>query len=115
MSSHDKHMTASVQSFSSPLLLCVPIEIDILGHSCDVVMHGNLLKIASIHRPLSVLIFRDAKSLRILLVKLLRNVRLRSRISLERSQKKTVLQPDAEVDNVPGVTRTCAISQCCHG
>ena len=90
----------------------MPTEIDILGHPCDVVKHGSLLKIASIRLPLSVLISRDfAKSLRILLVKLLRNVRLRSQISLGRRQKKTLLLPDAEVDNVPGVTRNlCYLS-----
>ena len=65
------------------------IEIDILGHSCDVVRHGSLLKTASIRLLLSVLFSRDsAKSLRIFLVKLLRNARLRSRISLGRRQKK---------------------------
>ena len=54
--------------------------------------HGNLLKTASIHRPLSVLISKDfPKSLRILIVKLLRNVRLRSRISFGRRQKKTLV------------------------
>ena len=65
------------------------IEIDILGHSCDVVRHGSLLKTASIRLPLSVLISRDsAKSLRTLIVKLLRNERLRSQISRGRRQKK---------------------------
>ena len=67
----------------------MPIEIDILGHSCGVVRHGSLLKIASIRLFLSVSISRDsAKLLRILLLKLLRNVWLRSRISLGRRQKK---------------------------
>ena len=90
----------------------MPIEIDILGHSCDVVRHGSLLKTASIRRLLSVLTSRDsAKSLRILPVKLLRNARLRSRISLGRRQKKTLLQPDAEVGKVSGVTRNpCFLS-----
>ena len=36
-------------------------------------------------------------------MKLLRNVRLRSRISLGRRLKKTMLSPGAEVDNVLGV------------
>ena len=41
-----------------------------MGHSCDVVKHGNLLKITSIGLNLNVSISRDsAKSLRILLVK----------------------------------------------
>ena len=35
------------------------IEIDILGHSCDVVKLGNLLRTALIHFPLSVLISSD--------------------------------------------------------
>ena len=70
----------------------MPKEIDILGHSCDVVRHGSLLKIASIRLPLSVLISRDsAKLLQTLLVKLLKNVRLRSQIPLGRRQKKTLL------------------------
>ena len=43
--------------------------------------------------------------------KLLRNAKLRSRISLGRRQKKTLLQPDAEVDSVHGVTRNlCYLS-----
>ena len=90
----------------------MPIEIDILGHSCDVVGRGSLLKTASIRRLLSVLTSIDsAKSLRILPVKLLRNAKLRSRISLGHRLKKTLLQPDAEVDNVPGVTRNlCYLS-----
>ena len=36
----------------------MPIDSDILGHSCDVVKLGNLLKTASIHFPSSVLIFQ---------------------------------------------------------
>ena len=39
LSSHEKHFTVSERSSWSPLLLCVPLEIDILGHSCDVVRH----------------------------------------------------------------------------
>ena len=70
-----KHLTASGQSFQSPLLLCVPIEIDILGHSCDVVKLGNLLKIASIHLPSSVLISRD--SAKLLLALLVKNLQAR--------------------------------------
>ena len=42
------------------LLLCVPVEIDILGHSCDVVKFGSLLKIALTHFVLSVLISSDS-------------------------------------------------------
>ena len=54
--------------------------------------HGNLLKSASIHRTLRVLISKDfAKSLRILLVKLLRNVRLRPQDFFGRRVKKTLL------------------------
>ena len=59
----------------------MPIEIDILEHSCDVVKLGSLLKTASIHFPLSVLISRDS-------AKLLRNLGLRSQSSLGRRQKK---------------------------
>ena len=57
--------------------------------------------------PLSVLTSRQAhlRSLRILLVKLLRNVRPRSRISLGSKQKKTLFWLDLGVDNVPGATR----------
>ena len=42
MSPHEKHLIVSVRSSQSPPLLCVTIEIDILGHSFDVVRHGNL-------------------------------------------------------------------------
>ena len=60
-----------------------------MGRSCDVVRHGSLLKIALIRFPLNVLTSRgSARSLRTLLVKILRNVKLRSRISLGRRQKK---------------------------
>ena len=48
-----KHLTALGQSFSSPLLLCVLIEIDILRHSFDVVKLGNQLKTVWIHFHLS--------------------------------------------------------------
>ena len=44
VNSHGKHLTVSVRNSQSPQLLCVPAEIDILGHACDVVRHGNLLK-----------------------------------------------------------------------
>ena len=65
------------------------VEIDIQGRSCDVVRHGSLLKIALIRFPLNVLTSRDSdKSLRTLLVKIVWNAKLRSRISLGRRQKK---------------------------
>ena len=41
----------------------VPIELDILGHSCDVVRHRNLLKIAPGRHLLNVLISRDSANL----------------------------------------------------
>ena len=67
---------------------------------------GSLLKIALIRFPSKVLTSRgSARSLRTLLVKILRSAKLRSRISLGHSQKKTMLGPDAEVDNVPGVRK----------
>ena len=89
----------------------MPTEIYILGHSCDVVRHGSLLKIVLIRFPLNVLTSRgSARSLRTLLVKILRDVRLRSQISLGRRQKKTLLEPDAEVDNVQGVTKKPVLS-----
>ena len=79
---------------------------DILGPSCGVVKHGSPLEIALTRSLLNVLPSRgSARSLRALLVKILRNLTLRSRISLGHRQKKTLLQPDAEVDNVLGVTR----------
>ena len=54
--------------------------------------HACLLKIASIHLLLSVLISRgSAKLLLALLVKTLKHVRLRSQTSLEGKQKKTLL------------------------
>ena len=44
-------------------------------------------------------------------MKLLRNVRLRPQASLGRRLKKTLLWPDAEVDNVPGAKRNlCYLS-----
>ena len=52
----------------------------------------------------------SARSLRTLLVELLRNAQLRSRISLGHRLKKTLLQPDAEVDNVHGVTKNPCLS-----
>ena len=74
----------------------MPIEIDILGRSCDVVKLGNLLKTASIRLSLSVLISRDsAKSLQVLLVKTLKHVKPKSQPSLGRKQKKTLLWLDA--------------------
>ena len=36
----------------------MPTEIDILGHSCDVVRHGSLLKIASIRLPFECVHFQ---------------------------------------------------------
>ena len=58
----------------------MPVEIDVLGHSCGVARHGSLLKIASIRLPLSVSISKDfAKLLQVLLVEALKNVRLRSK------------------------------------
>ena len=65
---------------------------------------------------LSVSISSDsARFLLALHVKILKHVKLRSPSSLGRKQKKTVLWPDAGVDNVPGVTRNlCAVSQCCY-
>ena len=80
----------------------MPIEVDILGHSCDVVRHGILLKSVSIRLALSVLISRDsATSLQILLVKLLRY----HESPLDADRKRHCFQPDAQLDNVFGVTR----------
>ena len=59
------------------------MEIDILGHSCDVVRHGSLLKIASIRLLLNVLISGDsAKSLRNL-------------------TRETLAEREAEITNLP--------------
>ena len=69
-----------------------PTDVDISERSCDVVRHGSLLKIALIRFPLNVLTSRDpARSLRTLLVEILRNAKLRSRISLGHRQKKAIL------------------------
>ena len=63
--SRQTHDCIGAKLFIASTALRVPTEIDILGHSCDVVRHGSLLKTASIRLPLSVLISRDsAKSLR---------------------------------------------------
>ena len=63
----------------------MPTEIDILGRSRDVVRH-------LIRFPLNVLTSRgSARSLRTLLVKILRNAKLRSRISLGHTDKDTAL------------------------
>ena len=84
----------------------MPIEIDILGHSCDVVKLRNLLKTALIYSPLSVLISSDsATSLLVLLVKTSQHVKLRSLPSLARKQEKRLLWLDVGMDNVPGATR----------
>ena len=48
-----------VMTRGEALLLCVPVEIGILGHSCDVVKPGSLLKTVLIHFPSSVLISSD--------------------------------------------------------
>ena len=49
----------------------MPAEINILGHSCDVVRHGSLLKIALIRFLLNVLTSRGSpRSLRTILVKI---------------------------------------------
>ena len=49
-----EHMRKTFDSIGrsslSFLLFCVPLVIDILGHSCDVVRNGNRLKIASMRR-----------------------------------------------------------------
>ena len=69
-----------------------PTDIDISERSCDVVRHGSLLKIALIRFPLNVLTSRgSARSLRTSVLKILRNAKLRSRISLGHRQKKTIL------------------------
>ena len=95
-----KHLTASEQSFSSPLLLCVLFEIDILEPSCDVVKLGNPLKTALTHFPSNVLISNDsARFLLALLVKTLEHVKLRSPASLAHKQKKTLLWLDAGIAN----------------
>ena len=91
VSCQGRHLTASGQSFFSPLLLRVPIEIDILGQSCDVVKLGNLLKTALIQFPVSVLISSDSARFSLaLLVKTFRHVKLRSPPSLGRTQKKDI-------------------------
>ena len=58
VSSHGRHPTAREQSSSSPPLHYVPAEIAILGRSCDVVKHRNLLKIALSRSLLNVLTFQ---------------------------------------------------------
>ena len=70
VSPHGRHLTAWEQSSSSPLLHCVPTEMDILGRSCDVVRHGSPLKIALTRSLLNVWTSRGSvRSLQILLVK----------------------------------------------
>ena len=69
VSSHGRHLTASGRSSSSPLLICVPTEMDIFGHSCDVVRWKPF---EDCFDPISlnVLISRgSARALRTLLVK----------------------------------------------
>ena len=93
-------------------LLCVLIEIGILGHSCDVVKLGSLLKTASIHFPLSVSISTDlARFFLASLVKILKHVKLKSPPLLGRKHKKTLLWLDVGMANVPGATRNlCYLS-----
>ena len=62
-----------------------------LGRSCDVVRHGSLVKRALIRFLMNVLTSRSlVRLLRILLMQNLRNVKLRSRISVGHRQKKTM-------------------------
>ena len=73
-------------------MLCEPIEIGILVHSCDVVQLGKLLKTVLIQFPSSVSVSSDsAKILQALLVKILKHVKLRSQPSLGRKQKNSAL------------------------
>ena len=75
------------------------------------VRHGSLLKIALIRFLLNMLTSSDSdRSSRFLLVKILRNAKLKSRISVGHRQKKTMLETDAEVDNVLGVTKKLVLS-----
>ena len=62
-----------------------------LGTLMRFLRHGSLLKLALIRFPSNVLTSRgSARSLRTLLVKVLRNAKLRSRISLGHRQRKTM-------------------------
>ena len=84
------------------ITLYVLVEIYILGHSCDVVKLGNLLKIVLIY--FGVLISIDIATFLLALVgKTFRHVKLRSPPSLGRKQK-TVLCLDVEMANVSGAT-----------
>ena len=69
----------------------MPIEIDILGHECDVVRLGNPLKTALIWCPSSVLISSDSASFASITGETKQRVKLRSQPSLGRKQKKTLL------------------------
>ena len=90
----------------------MPIEIDILGQSCDVVKLGNLLKSALIQFPVSVLISSDSARFSLaLLVKTFRHVKLRSPPSLGRTQKKkTLLWQDVGVDTKKPVLTLSAVT-----
>ena len=83
MSSHEKHLTVSGEALNRLYCFCVPIEIDTLGHSCDVVKHGNLLRTASIRFLLNVLISRR-----------------RSQI-IASLTRETLAEREAEITNLP--------------
>ena len=76
--------------------------------------HGSLLKTASIRFPSNVLISQRLSQIIASLTREnleAREAEVTTQTSLGRKQKKTVLWPDAEVDNVPGVTRNlCCLS-----
>ena len=91
---------------------CVPTEIDILGHLCDVVKHGSLC--ADCFDPISFECAYFEK--RLVTISDHRYsaenpFRALTEFSLGHRQRKTLHWPDAELDNVPGVTRNpCFVS-----
>ena len=76
----------------------MPIEIDILGHSCDVVRHGSLLKIASIRLPLSVVDFQRLSQI------------------IANLTRETLAEREAEITNLPWTqTEKDTASASCRG
>ena len=71
------------QCFQSPLLLCVLIEIDILGHSCGVVKLGNLLKTALIYSPFECIDFQRLSQI------------------IPNLTRETLAEREAEITNLP--------------
>ena len=83
-------------------------EIDILGHSFDVVRHGSLLKTAYDTSSFECVDFRRFCQIIANLARETLEEREVETTNLPWTQtERTMLQPGAEVGNVP-------VSQCCH-